>query len=86
LDYLGHAILFGILTILGLMYVKEKRGEYTYKLLLFSIFIIFILSISIEGSQNFIQYRTFNIKDLLSDFIGILIGTYISKPNIVLKR
>lgn len=77
LDYLLHVGIFTLWLILyRVAYFSTKtnyrRGE-TVKLI--SLFLLFaILS---EVIQSFIPYRSFNLNDLIANFLGVIIGLLI---------
>ncbi len=71
LDYLGHAIMFGVLTILGLIYVKKKRKSISYSVIAFSLFTLLLVAVSMEGLQYVISWRSFNVNDLVANGVGV---------------
>jgi glycopeptide antibiotics resistance protein len=47
-----------------------------------------LMAFATEGVQYFLTYRTYNINDLLSNFLGVLAGTFvlfILTPNLSRK-
>jgi len=69
LDYIGHFILFGLLSWLGLIYWK-LRNQNIY----ITITIIVFLALGYEIIQYFIPWRTFNINDLVANGVGMGLG------------
>jgi glycopeptide antibiotics resistance protein len=71
-DYLVHALLYIPLFPL-LSFKKGKHG--IIKIILFSI----ILAISMEAIQYIIPWRTFNVNDMFSNILGVVIGFVLIK-------
>jgi len=58
-----------VLTVLALRYA----GEYHYSIIL-TIFLVILISASLEGLQYFISWRTFNVNDLVGNGVGVGVG------------
>jgi len=74
-DKIGHATLYGIMAMLlnyGLSY-RRIKGFYLASVLVLTFAIIE------EFSQIYIPSRTFDLKDILADFVGVLLFAYIAK-------
>ena len=68
-DKIMHAILYGIMTMLLNFGLKYKKF---YNLQLGAI-IVFTFAVLEECSQYYIPSRTFDVYDILADFIGIIL-------------
>jgi polysaccharide biosynthesis protein VpsQ len=68
-DKIGHLVLFGILSVLVNWWLGFRRIKFV---LLGSIIVFLIVTIE-EFSQIYISGRSFDLKDLLFDFIGIFL-------------
>ena len=70
-DKIGHAGLFGLLTVLTNVALGNRRvGNFPLGTLLVIGFVFLE-----EVSQHFLPNRTFDIIDLLADGVGIMIGS-----------
>lgn len=77
-DKFGHFILIGLLAlVINLALQGRKIQVFNYSLLQGSV-IIAILVMLEELSQFFIKNRTFDLGDLLFDFIGIVVFSYVT--------
>lgn len=77
-DKFGHFILIGLLAlVINLALQGRKIQVFNYSLLQGSV-IIAILVMLEELSQFFIKNRTFDLGDLLFDFIGIVVSGYVT--------
>jgi VanZ family protein len=74
-DKIAHALLFGILALLVNRALDFKRY---YSLYLGSILVLAFATAE-EFSQLFISSRSFDLKDLLADFIGVYIISKVYK-------
>jgi len=68
-DKICHALLYGVMTFL-LNYGLEFRKFYILQL---GSFIVFTFALLEEFSQYYIPSRTFDLYDLLADFIGVIL-------------
>ncbi len=66
--------MFGILTILGLIYVKEKRKNFSLLILAFSLCTLILIAVGMEGMQYIISWRAFNANDLVANGVGVLLS------------
>lgn len=75
LDYISHFILFMPWTCLTIMlFAKKRAGLNTVILLRILLFAIFS-----EVVQYSLPYRTFNINDLASNLMGVLLGLLLAE-------
>jgi len=82
-DKLGHFCLFGLLTLVANLAFKFKSFKlYSMELFLGTI-LVFSFVVIEEFSQYFIPNRTFDLFDLLADFIGIV---FFNLMTIYLKK
>jgi VanZ family protein len=85
-DKLGHFILVGMLAFVVNLSLGAARWHWLGWSMLKGSLIIFILITLEECSQLFISYRHFDIGDLLSNYLGILLlghlAIYFSSPRI----
>lgn len=72
---------YSILGVLGIIYSKTKKFSAVNML-------IFLLSFAVisEILQKIIPYRTFNINDLISNSIGIVLGFAFHLSYTLLKK
>lgn len=68
-DKIGHLVLFGILSVLVNWWLGFRRIKFV---LLGSVIVFVIVTIE-EFSQIYIRGRSFDLKDLFFDFIGIFL-------------
>lgn len=77
-DKIGHALLFGILT-LGINLTTQCKEVKVFKFrIFFGSLCVFIFTVFEELSQTFFSNRTLDITDFLSNIVGIIIFTFIS--------
>jgi len=74
LDYIGHAASIGLLTVLGLLYIKKKRKSLAIYTLVFVLLSFLLLSTGMEALQYVIPWRAFNVNDLMANGVGVLLG------------
>jgi len=76
-DKIGHVILYGVMALLLNYGLKFK----SYKLLGFNIqlgaLIVFTFAVIEEGTQYYIPSRSFDLYDILSDFIGVVLFSFL---------
>lgn len=75
-DKIGHALLFGILTLLVNWSLQNRRISIGNWSLLLGSLVVFIVVITEEFTQLYFDTRTFDGWDILSDSIGILGFSY----------
>ena len=75
LDYLLHVILF-------LPFILLVRLTYLMPVL-YVLMVGLVFAGICEGIQYFLPYRSFNINDLLANFIGIVTGILLLRPAII---
>jgi VanZ family protein len=73
LDYLLHSILFIPWILLYLL--TFWPAKITDKLIMAGTGLL--MAFTTEGIQYFLSYRSYNINDLLSNFLGVLIGSFV---------
>jgi VanZ family protein len=77
-DKLGHFSLFGLLTLVTNFAFKLKSYKvYSMELYFGTVLVAIFVTIE-ECSQYFIPNRTFDLFDLLADFIGIVFFNFIT--------
>jgi len=72
-DYLLHALLFFPWMVLMHLRWKEKGAWFYMKALGVGL----LLAVLSEGVQFLLPYRSFNVFDLLSNFVGVIVGALI---------
>ena len=89
-DKVGHFVLMGLFSLLinlALSCKKIKVGRLF--LLAGSLIVAFVVTLE-EFSQIFVRYRTFDLTDLLSDYIGIFLfgqlANYLMKGKLARPR
>lgn len=70
-DYPLHGLAFAFLPILSYLATKSRKKPYLWYALLA---VSFILALSMEHLQQLTPGRTFNPLDILSNFIGVVVG------------
>jgi VanZ family protein len=75
LDHLLHVILFIPWMVLVCWRWREKKDTWFFLLALWAGLLLAAFS---EGVQYLLPYRSFNVFDLLSNFVGLVIGGVIS--------
>ena len=70
LDYLIHSILF--IPWIFLYMISFRPAGLSEKLLMIAAGLL--MAFSTEGVQYFLSYRSYNINDLLSNFLGVILG------------
>jgi glycopeptide antibiotics resistance protein len=70
LDYLIHSILF--IPWIFLYLISFRPAGIWEKLLMIAAGLL--MAFSTEGVQYFLSYRSYNINDLLSNFLGVILG------------
>lgn len=73
-DYLLHALQFVPWMVLIYWRWREKRGVGFFALALGAGLVLTVIS---EGVQYWLPYRAFNLVDLLSNFVGVVVGALI---------
>ena len=81
LDYLLHSILYIPWVFL---YIKAFHPVKWHEILLM-IAAGLVMAFLTEGVQYFLTYRSYNINDLLSNFLGVLLGSTILLMNFATK-
>ena len=76
LDKVVHFILFLIQSILITNTIYEYRNRNNRILLIVSIIFLLLLGVIIEIQQIYLPYRTFEIMDLISNFVGVFSGSF----------
>ena len=76
LDKVVHFILFFIQSIFITNTIYEYRNRNNRILLIVSIIFLLLLGVIIEIQQIYLPYRTFEIMDLISNFVGVLCGSF----------
>ena len=76
LDKVVHLILFFIQSIFITNTIYEYRNRNNRILLIVSIIFLLLLGVIIEIQQIYLPYRTFEIMDLISNFVGVLCGSF----------
>ena len=76
LDKVVHFILFLIQSILITNTIYEYRNRNNRILLIVSIIFLVLLGVIIEIQQIYLPYRTFEIMDLISNFVGVFSGSF----------
>ena len=87
---IGHALLFGILTLLVNWSLHNRRILIGKCSILLGSIIVFIVVISEEFTQLYFDTRTFDGWDILSDSIGIIsfsyLSLYLAQNNTTIKK
>ena len=78
LDYLLHAILFIPWAFLYLLTFRPVK--WNGKLMMVAAGLL--MAFATEGVQYFLTYRSYNINDLLSNFLGVVLGSLVLFTNI----
>lgn len=73
LDYLLHAILFLPWALICI--ITFRPSGWREKLLLIAAGLL--TAFATEGVQYFLTYRSYNINDLLANFLGVILGSII---------
>ncbi len=76
LDKVVHFILFFIQSIFITNTIYEYRNRNNRILLILSIIFLLLLGVIIEIQQIYLPYRTFEIMDLISNFVGVFSGSF----------
>jgi VanZ family protein len=76
LDKVVHFILFFIQSIFITNTIYEYRNRNNRILLIVSIISLLLLGVIIEIQQIYLPYRTFEIMDLISNFVGVFSGSF----------
>ena len=76
LDKVVHFILFFIQSIFITNTIYEYRNRNNRILLIVSIIFLLLLGVIIEIQQIYLPYRTFDIMDLISNFVGVFSGSF----------
>lgn len=76
LDKVVHFILFFIQSIFITNTIYEYRNRNNRILLIVSIIFLLLLGVIIEIQQIYLPYRTFEIMDLISNFVGVFSGSF----------
>ena len=77
LDKVVHFILFFIQSIFITNTIYEYRNRNNRILLIVSIIFLLLLGVIIEIQQIYLPYRTFEIMDLIANFLGVLFGSFV---------
>ena len=76
LDKVVHFILFFIQSIFITNTIYEYRNRNNRILFIGSIIFLLLLGVIIEIQQIYLPYRTFEIMDLISNFVGVFSGSF----------
>lgn len=79
-DKIAHALLYGIMALAlnyGLNFRSYKLSELGHHDLQIGAIIVLIFATIEECSQYYIPSRTFDLGDLLADFIGVVLFSFI---------
>ncbi|HIL39661.1 MAG TPA: trypsin [Methylococcales bacterium] len=77
-DKLGHFCLFGILTLLGNLALKMRLVTIArFKIYLGSLLVLLFVTVE-ELSQEFIATRTLDYGDLVADFLGVAVFSFLA--------
>ncbi|MDM5272383.1 VanZ family protein [Sulfurovum sp. zt1-1] len=71
-DKMAHALLYGMMALLLNYGLKFKSFSFKWQRIQLGSILIFLFAAIEEFSQYFIASRTFDLYDLLADFIGIV--------------
>ena len=77
LDKVVHFILFFIQSIFITNTIYQYRNRNNSILLILSIIFLLLLGVIIEIQQIYLPYRTFEIMDLISNFVGVFSGSFL---------
>ena len=77
LDKVVHFILFFIQSILITNTLYEYSDRNNRIILIASIILILLFGLIIEIQQIYLPYRTFEIMDLIANFVGVLFGSFV---------
>ena len=80
-DKIGHFILFGFLTFICIIASKYRSFQFVGIQIYYPAIFIFVFVVLEEISQIYISSRTFDLTDLASDVIGIVIASIIAKKT-----
>ncbi len=78
-DKVGHVFLFGLLTLVTNLALRFKTFDMLGVPLYFGTGLVITFVVLEEISQLFISVRTFDIRDLFADSLGILFFTYATR-------
>ena len=76
LDKVVHFILFFIQSILITNTLYEYSDRNNRIILIASIILLLLFGLIIEIQQIYLPYKTFEIMDLISNFVGVLCGSF----------
>lgn len=71
-DYLAHVAMMSAMGLLVMLCVSTRQS--TIKSLLRALILTFSFAVALEALQFLIPYRSFNINDLASNGIGVVLG------------
>ncbi|MEM8859869.1 MAG: VanZ family protein [Chloroflexota bacterium] len=77
-DKIGHFSLFGTMAFLINKALNCRTKEILGKDVLVGSLILIIFVVAEELSQIFLDYRTFDVTDLMYDLVGIYVGGFIA--------
>ena len=77
LDKVVHFILFFIQSILITNTIYEYSDRNNRIILIASIIFLLLFGLIIEIQQIYLPYRTFEIMDLIANFVGVLFGSFV---------
>ena len=77
LDKVVHFILFFIQSILITNTLYEYSDRNNRIILILSIILLLLFGLIIEIQQIYLPYRTFEIMDLIANFVGVLFGSFV---------
>ena len=77
LDKVVHFILFFIQSILITNTLYEYSDRNNRIILIASIILLLLFGLIIEIQQIYLPYRTFEIMDLIANFLGVLSGSFV---------
>ena len=77
-DKLGHFLLFGSLTFIGIIALKFRFFYLVNIKIYYGVAFVSAFVICEEFSQTFISSRTFDLMDLASDLLGVIVASNIA--------
>ena len=77
MDKVVHFILFFIQSILITNTLYEYSDRNNRIILILSIILLILFGLIIEIQQIYLPYRTFEIMDLIANFVGVLFGSFV---------
>jgi polysaccharide biosynthesis protein VpsQ len=78
-DKIGHFVLIGLLAfVVNVLFACKTIKLYRFRFLLGGLIVVLLVTLE-EFSQLFIKVRTFDLGDLIADYLGILLFSYLAK-------